>query len=131
MTMKFRRRLGLAAVVVMTTTAIGGGASAAAASRDSGDALAISCSGWRHEGEYEGVDYTLRGQDTPVRPGPYAKCGGVLVVSETRVETDCYIVNEYGNTWTYVRYWNVVGYDYGWIYDGNLQGNGSSERCPS
>ncbi|MEU3654389.1 hypothetical protein AB0E67_16455 [Streptomyces sp. NPDC032161] len=59
----------------------------------------------------------------PLRTAPYEKCtllktyaaGGSLTVN-------CYIVNDYGNTWSYVR-------GAGWVWDKHLSAGGSPHAC--
>ena len=65
----------------------------------------------------------------PVRSrGPYGDCSiDGYIDSSTRLHYHCYTTNDHGNTWTWVR---VVGGDIaGWVWDENLQGNGSAVRC--
>jgi hypothetical protein len=65
----------------------------------------------------------------PVRSaGPYKDCSiDGYIDDSTRLHYHCYTVNDYGNTWTWVR---VVGGDIaGWVWDENLEGYGSAVRC--
>ncbi|WP_063798539.1 hypothetical protein [Nocardia sp. NRRL S-836] len=65
----------------------------------------------------------------PVRSeGPYADCSiDGYIDSSTRLHYHCYVTNDSGNTWTWVR---VVGQDIaGWVWDSNLKYNGSAVRC--
>lgn len=65
----------------------------------------------------------------PVRSqGPYAGCTiDGYIDSTTRLHYHCYVRNDAGNTWTWVR---VVGQDIaGWVWDSNLKYNGSSVPC--
>ncbi|MEV0679261.1 hypothetical protein AB0I60_22335 [Actinosynnema sp. NPDC050436] len=65
----------------------------------------------------------------PVRSaGPYADCRiDGEIDDSTRLHYHCYTTNDHGNTWTWVR---VVGEDIaGWVWDSNLEDNGSAVRC--
>lgn len=59
----------------------------------------------------------------PLRMGPYGECYRLKTYAAgTRIEVRCFVVNEYGNTWSYVP-------GAGWIWDAHLSGNGSPHRC--
>lgn len=65
----------------------------------------------------------------PVRSdGPYAGCSiDGYIDSSTRLHYHCYVTNDSGNTWTWVR---VVGQDIaGWVWDSNLKYGGSAVKC--
>lgn len=91
---------------------------------------AATCSGWGSGiGFYDEYDIT-EGASTPIRRGPYGKCtADVVLPAGSSVDISCYVTNDYGNTWTYVHFHSPYGRKYGWIYDGNLQGNGSHTLC--
>ncbi|WP_328396535.1 hypothetical protein OHS70_11870 [Streptomyces sp. NBC_00390] len=60
--------------------------------------------------------------------GPYGACTVVgHIAPGTTVEYDCYVWNDYGNSWTWVR--EPGGGSLGWVYDAYLSGGGSNEPC--
>ncbi|WP_052851063.1 SH3 domain-containing protein [Streptomyces avicenniae] len=64
----------------------------------------------------------------PLRAGPSSDCPTVVrVYSGTRFQFHCFVYNSSGNSWTFVR---LDGTQiYGWMYDGNIGGGGSTKRC--
>ena len=64
----------------------------------------------------------------PLRNGIYADCDPVAGVDVNRkLWYHCYRRNSYGNTWTHLR---IDGTTInGWVYDGNLDDNGSGYPC--
>ncbi|MFP1624292.1 hypothetical protein ACLB9X_03540 [Streptomyces sp. 5K101] len=62
-------------------------------------------------------------RDAPLRMGPYGECYRLKTYPQgATVEVRCFIVNQYGNTWSYVP-------GSGWVWDEHLSGNGSPHRC--
>jgi hypothetical protein len=106
-----RRNLMVAALGVVLAL----GFSAASATAVS--AAPISCAGWVVDANGPGEGATIEGANMKV--GPYATCGNVVYVpAGTYVYYWCYIVNDYGNTWTYAR---IRGTETkGWISDAHL-----------
>lgn len=68
----------------------------------------------------------------PVRTGPNEGCG---VVGRPDWNYDvylhCYTINSSANIWDHVRAYNRFTGDEisGWIYEGNLEGIGSTKKC--
>ncbi|UYQ66138.1 hypothetical protein [Streptomyces peucetius] len=61
--------------------------------------------------------------DAPLRKGPYRECDWLQTYpAQSTVEVRCFIVNDYGNTWSYVP-------GAGWVWDSHLSSNGSPHRC--
>ncbi|MDN3251041.1 MULTISPECIES: hypothetical protein [unclassified Streptomyces] len=122
--MRYARALGgVAAIIALISTFAATPAQASAA--------AVTCSGWGSGiGFYDEYDLTREGANTAVRTGPYGACGPRLILTPgSSVDISCYVTNDYGSTWTYVHAHTNYGRVYGWVYDGNLQGNGSGKRC--
>ncbi|SBT49385.1 hypothetical protein [Micromonospora narathiwatensis] len=60
--------------------------------------------------------------------GPYPDCliDGYVMLG-TNLAYHCYVVTDFGSTWTWVR---IPGTSIaGWVWDDNLVGYGSSVRC--
>lgn len=59
----------------------------------------------------------------PLRVAPYEKCTRLQTYAAgSSIRVSCYIVNDYGNTWSYVR-------GAGWVWDNHLSGGGSPHPC--
>ncbi|MFI5530280.1 hypothetical protein ACIA8O_17230 [Kitasatospora sp. NPDC051853] len=113
--------VGLMAVASLSVPAV------SASAAPSSDLAAVTCGNayWPHSNLDSGSG-TISVSSAPVRTGPYGACTAVGWYSQgVQVDYDCYSVNEYGNTWTYVR--GPAGS--GWIYDANLSNGGSTVRC--
>ncbi|MBD0420325.1 hypothetical protein AB0L35_10755 [Streptomyces sp. NPDC052309] len=123
--MRLRRSvLGATAAAVL-----GAGLAVAPASASTS---AVTCSGWQNEGTFESYDQVKEdGRTAPIRTGPYGECAPVITLQGGYfVYIDCYVTNDYGNTWTYVSFKSVNERRYyGWIYDDHLVDGGSYERC--
>ncbi|MFJ8085420.1 SH3 domain-containing protein [Streptomyces sp. NPDC096205] len=122
------RRAALATGAV--TALVGGLLAAAPAAQAEGAAdsraAAVDCS-W----SWSDKDKTGEGRVTgtyPLNKGPYGACDTVdTLYSGTYLYYHCYVVNEYGNTWTHVR---VAGTSVsGWVWDDGLDDGGSLEPC--
>ncbi|MFK0236294.1 serine/threonine-protein kinase [Streptomyces vinaceus] len=86
------------------------------------------CAGWTHRDPAPGTYGYLSG-DHHLLAAPYQHCSqGGLVKDGTKLWYQCYIVNSYGNQWTFVR---VDGTNAtGWLYNRDLKGQkGSSPAC--
>ncbi|WSK84620.1 protein kinase [Streptomyces sp. NBC_01278] len=86
------------------------------------------CAGWTHKDPQPGTYGYISG-DHHLLSAPYQNCpAGALVKSGTKLWYQCYVVNSYGNQWTYVR---VDGTNTtGWLYNRDLTGQkGSSPAC--
>ncbi|MEU6867860.1 serine/threonine-protein kinase [Streptomyces sp. NPDC046876] len=86
------------------------------------------CAGWTHKDPKPGTYGYISG-DHHLLSAPYQQCtAGALVKNGTKLWYHCYIVNQYGNQWTYVR---VDGTNTsGWLYNRDLTGQkGSSPAC--
>ncbi|NXY99847.1 hypothetical protein HYE82_36880 [Streptomyces sp. BR123] len=86
------------------------------------------CDGWTHKDPKPGTYGYISG-DHHLLAAPYQNCTpGALVKNGTKLWYHCYIVNRYGNQWTYVR---VDGTNTtGWLYNRDLTGQkGSSPAC--
>ncbi|MFF2191771.1 protein kinase [Streptomyces sp. NPDC058157] len=86
------------------------------------------CAGWTHEDPKPGTYGYISG-DHHLLAAPYQQCAqGSLVKSGTKLWYHCYVVNSYGNQWTFVR---VDGTNQtGWLYNRDLTGQkGSSPAC--
>ncbi|MFE3765315.1 protein kinase [Streptomyces sp. NPDC059104] len=86
------------------------------------------CAGWTHRDPSPGTYGYLSG-DHHLLAAPYQQCSqGSLVKDGTKLWYQCYIVNSYGNQWTFVR---VDGTNAtGWLYNRDLKGQkGSSPAC--
>ncbi|AZM92161.1 serine/threonine protein kinase [Streptomyces sp. W1SF4] len=86
------------------------------------------CAGWTHHDPKPGTYGYISG-DHHLLAAPYQQCAkGTLVKDGTKLWYHCYIVNSYGNQWTFVR---VEGTNAtGWLYNRDLKGQkGSSPAC--
>ncbi|WSW01621.1 protein kinase [Streptomyces sp. NBC_01006] len=86
------------------------------------------CAGWTHRDPAPGTYGYISG-DHHLLAAPYQHCSqGSLVKDGTKLWYQCYIVNSYGNQWTFVR---VEGTNAtGWLYNRDLKGQkGSSPAC--
>nr|WP_268257471.1 serine/threonine-protein kinase [Streptomyces vinaceus] len=86
------------------------------------------CAGWTHRDPAAGTYGYISG-DHHLLAAPYQHCSqGGLVKDGTKLWYQCYIVNSYGNQWTFVR---VDGTNAtGWLYNRDLKGQkGSSPAC--
>ncbi|MEU3773853.1 protein kinase [Streptomyces sp. NPDC032472] len=86
------------------------------------------CAGWTHKDPKPGTYGYISG-DHHLLAAPYQQCAaGALVKNGTKLWYHCYVVNQYGNQWTYVR---VDGTNTtGWLYNRDLTGQkGSSPAC--
>jgi hypothetical protein len=74
-------------------------------------------------GKFDGTHYTI-----PMHTGIYGDCYvNAIVDVNKKLLYHCYRTNSYGHTWTHVR---VEGTDVkGWVWDGNLNDNGSNYPC--
>ncbi|MCK1823051.1 hypothetical protein MTQ10_26510 [Streptomyces sp. XM83C] len=91
---------------------------------------AVTCGNayWPHRDKDPGSGRVSKPGSAAVHTGPYGDCTTVgYVAKDTRVYYDCYVVNDYGNTWTWIR--DANGSSLGWIYDAYLDNGGSSYRC--
>jgi hypothetical protein len=112
-----------AAVVLMVGALFSAPASAAPGS--SSASAAVECAGWGFRNADDKSGRTEVGANLKV--GPYTECGNVVwVPADTLVYYWCYVSNEYGNTWSFVR---IAGTQtHGWIYDGHLPLNPNGTR---
>ncbi|OKK17184.1 serine/threonine protein phosphatase [Streptomyces sp. CB00455] len=86
------------------------------------------CGGWSHKNPAPG-SYGYMAGDYHLETGPYQTCPAVtLAKSGTKLSYHCYVVNAYGNKWTYVR---VDGTKTeGWMSNDNLtRQKGPSTPC--
>ncbi|MCX5381508.1 serine/threonine-protein kinase [Streptomyces sp. NBC_00091] len=86
------------------------------------------CSGWTHKDPKPGTYGYISG-DHHLLAAPYQQCSpGALVKDGTKLWYHCYIVNSFGNQWTFVR---VDGTNAtGWLYNRDLtRQKGSSPPC--
>ncbi|KMO95876.1 serine/threonine-protein kinase [Streptomyces roseus] len=86
------------------------------------------CAGWTHSDPKPGTYGYISG-DHHLLAAPYQPCpAGALVKDGTKLWYQCYVVNSYGNQWTYVR---VDGTNTtGWLYNRDLtRQKGSSPPC--
>ncbi|MEV6582947.1 serine/threonine-protein kinase [Streptomyces sp. NPDC051582] len=86
------------------------------------------CAGWTHRDPKPGAYGYISG-DHHLLSAPYQPCSaGALVKDGTKLWYHCYVVNSYGNQWTYVR---VDGTNTtGWLYNRDLtRQKGSSPPC--
>ncbi|MFC9292896.1 serine/threonine-protein kinase [Streptomyces sp. NPDC057011] len=80
--------------------------------------VSTSCTGWSHRDPAPG-SYGYMSGDYHLETGPYQTCPAVsLAKAGTKLWYHCYVVNAYGNKWTYVR---VEGTSTaGWMSNDNL-----------
>ncbi|MFF3014862.1 serine/threonine-protein kinase [Streptomyces sp. NPDC057939] len=86
------------------------------------------CAGWTHKDPAPGTYGYISGSHH-LLAAPYQQCAqGGLVKDGTKLWYQCYVVNSYGNQWTFVR---VDGTNAtGWLYNRDLKGQkGSSPPC--
>ncbi|MFE2552875.1 serine/threonine-protein kinase [Streptomyces sp. NPDC059355] len=86
------------------------------------------CAGWTHSDPKPG-SYGYISGDHHLLTAPYQPCpAGALVKNGTKLWYECYVVNSYGNQWTFVR---VDGTNTtGWLYNRDLtRQKGSSPPC--
>ncbi|MCX5380478.1 hypothetical protein [Streptomyces sp. NBC_00091] len=92
-------------------------------------AAAVTCGNayWPHSDKDNGSGKVLP-SSAAVHTGPYGACTTVGYVSGgTTVSYDCYSVNSYGNTWTWIR--DANGSSLGWIWDDHLDDGGATAQC--
>ncbi|MFH9983872.1 hypothetical protein ACH4ND_32600 [Streptomyces sp. NPDC017179] len=83
---------------------------------------------WPHQQLDGTIGKVISSSSAAVHTGPYGSCTGVGEIAPgTKVEYDCYVRNDYGNTWTWVRV--PGGGSLGWVYDAYLSNNGSGKPC--
>ncbi|MFD7837519.1 serine/threonine-protein kinase [Streptomyces sp. NPDC059761] len=90
--------------------------------------VSTGCTGWSHQDRNPGTHGFMSGT-YHITTGPYQECPAVAVAkSGTKLMYQCYVVNAYGNKWTYVRATDTNAS--GWMSNDNLtRQNGSSSRC--
>ncbi|MFI6150006.1 protein kinase [Streptomyces sp. NPDC051109] len=90
--------------------------------------VSTSCTGWSHQDRNPGTHGYMSGT-YHITTGPYQECPAVAVAkSGTKLMYQCYVVNAYGNKWTYVRATDTNAS--GWMSNDNLtRQSGSSSRC--
>jgi hypothetical protein len=107
-----------------------GGLAAPAAQAAGTGASAVTCGNvyWPHDDYDDGAGTVTKSGSAAVHTGPYGDCTVVgYVANGTRVSYDCYVFNDYGNTWTWIR--DANGSSLGWIYDRYLSNGGATEPC--
>jgi len=83
---------------------------------------------WPHQQQDGTVGRVISSSSAAVHTGPYGSCTVVgTIAPEMKVEYDCYVRNDYGHTWTWVRV--PKGGSLGWVYDDYLSNNGSGKPC--
>ncbi len=90
--------------------------------------VSTSCGGWSHDDPAPGTYGYMTGS-YHIESGPYESCPSVALASSgTKLWYQCYVVNAYGKTWTYVR---IAGTETaGWMSNDNLTGQkGPSTHC--
>lgn len=103
-------------------------APAAQAAATAPDAVTCGNAHWPHSPKDGTVGKVIKSGSAAVHTGPYGACTTVGYISSgASVQYDCYVVNEYGNTWTWVRV--PGGGSLGWVYDAYLSNGGSLYRC--
>lgn len=123
------RAAALVGGVGLAVTVLSAPAQAAQVAPEEIGTAAVTCGNqyWPHENWDTGSGRTI--DQAPVRTGPYSACSPTAYLSPgTYVTYDCYTVNDYGNTWTWVR--SSGGASIGWVYDGHLDDGGATVRCP-
>ncbi|MFF4294250.1 protein kinase [Streptomyces vinaceus] len=90
--------------------------------------VSTSCTGWGHQDRNRGT-YGFMSGTYHITTGPYQECPAVAVAkSGTKLTYQCYVVNAYGNKWTYVHATDTNAS--GWMSNDNLtRQNGASTRC--
>lgn len=109
-----------------TTSGKGGSAPASPTAEPS--PVSTSCTGWSHQERNPGTYGYMTGSHHIVT-GPYQTCSSVATAkSGTKLLLHCYIVNAYGNKWTFVRAADSSAS--GWMSNDNLtRQSGPSTRC--
>ncbi|MFE5768458.1 protein kinase [Streptomyces sp. NPDC056485] len=117
------------------TPATGGGSATADGQPDTAppaparpSPVPTGCAGWTPSDPKPGAYGYIAG-DHHLLTAPYQPCpAGALVKNGTKLWYQCYVVNSYGNQWTYVR---VDGTNTtGWLYNRDLtRQRGSSPPC--
>ncbi|MER7466683.1 serine/threonine-protein kinase [Streptomyces sp. NPDC097981] len=90
--------------------------------------VSTGCTGWSHQDRNPGT-YGYMSGNFHITTGPYQTCPSVTMAkSGTKLLYQCYVVNAYGNKWTFVR---VADTDAsGWMSNDNLtRQSGPSTRC--
>ncbi|WP_217143011.1 hypothetical protein [Streptomyces sp. AC627_RSS907] len=103
---------------------------APAAQATSAGTAAVTCGNayWPHSPVDGTVGSVTKSTSAAAHTGPYGACTTVgHIAPGTPVEYDCYVWNDYGNSWTWVREPN--GASLGWVYDAYLEYGGSNEPC--
>lgn len=125
-----RMRHVLTGAAVGAALVLAGTPATAAPATVSGES-AVTCgnANWPHQPKDGTRGRITKSGSAAAHTGPYADCPIVGYISSgTSVEYDCYVVNDYGNTWTWVRVPDGGG-SLGWVYDKYLSGGGSSVPC--
>ncbi|MEV0415528.1 serine/threonine-protein kinase [Streptomyces sp. NPDC050448] len=107
----------------------GGSAPQASASPPAGPSpVSTSCTGWSHQERNPGT-YGYMSGSYHIVTGPYQTCPSVAMAKAgTKLLYHCYVVNAYGNKWTFVRAADSSAS--GWMSSDNLtRQNGPSTRC--
>ncbi|MFF5447695.1 hypothetical protein [Streptomyces sp. NPDC012888] len=124
-----RLRSALVAVALGATAAAGAVAVPAQAAPAGESAVTCGNAYWPHENVDSGSGRVTKSGSAAVHTGPYGACTTVGYVSQdARVSYDCYVVNDYGNRWTWIR--DAAGSSLGWIYGAYLSNGGATTRCP-
>jgi hypothetical protein len=112
------------AAILAASAVVAGMAFAAGTPSASANAAAVKCTGWAHSAK-DGRTGAVRSGSAPaaVHDGPYGKCDPIGSIGDgVPINYDCYVTNDYGHTWTWVR-------GHGWVFDDYLVGNGANEPC--
>ncbi|MBT2406545.1 MULTISPECIES: serine/threonine-protein kinase [unclassified Streptomyces] len=90
--------------------------------------VSTSCTGWSHK-EASSGSYGYMSGNFHIVTGPYQSCPSVsMAKTGTKLLFHCYIVNAYGNKWTYVRM--ASANTSGWMsYDNLTRQSGTSAPC--
>ncbi|MFE2879591.1 protein kinase [Streptomyces roseus] len=91
-------------------------------------AVSTACTGWSHQDRSPGT-YGFMAGTHHITTGPYQECPAVAVAkSGAKLTYQCYVVNAYGNKWTYVHATDTNAS--GWMSNDNLtRQKGPSNRC--
>ncbi|GAA1290606.1 hypothetical protein [Streptomyces javensis] len=125
--MQTRRLLAGAGAAAAVALGLVGTSSAQAATAN---AAAVTCGNayWPHTNDDPFGGRVSASSPAAIHTGPYGDCTTVGHVSPGAwVEYDCYVTNDLGHTWTWVRDEN--NRSLGWIYDKYLDDGGSNFRC--
>ncbi len=90
--------------------------------------VSTGCTGWHHDDPDPGTTGYMNGDDH-IESGPYETCPDIaLARTGAKVWYQCYVVNAYGNRWTYIR---IAGTESaGWMSNDNLENqDGPSTPC--